>query len=252
MSPHEPPTSMTPSALHPEMKVADIVASHPSLARMFEQVGIDYCCGGKRTLAEACSDKDLDPRTLVVMLEATMRTAGASEPMVDAARLSLTGLADHIERTHHAYLKTELPRLADLAARVAVEHAASDGRLNAVRDTVNQLAAEMYSHMGKEENVLFPLVRRLDAGSAGDFHCGSIAYPIRQMESEHDAAGSAVACLRELTDGFTPAPGACNTHHALLAGLAQLERDLHEHVHKENNILFPRAIALEQSQQVCL
>jgi regulator of cell morphogenesis and NO signaling len=104
----------------------------------------------------------------------------------------------------------------------------------------------MFNHMAKEEQILFPIVRALESGAAGAAsHCGSIANPIRVMEAEHDHAGGAVARLRELTDGFTAKPDDCNTHRALLAGLAQFEADLHRHVHKENNILFPRAIAME-------
>ena len=108
------------------------------------------------------------------------------------------------------------------------------------------LTKEMFSHMQKEEQILFPMVRQLEAGVAGNFLCGSVANPIRQMELEHESAGAAVACLRELTDGFAPNDDACNTHRALLAGLAEFEGDLHQHVHKENNVLFPRAQALRK------
>ena len=147
---------------------------------------------------------------------------------------------------HHAYLRDELPRLVEQADRVAMKHGDRDPRLPGVATTLRGLAGEMFLHMMKEEEILFPMVRELESGNreaAG--HCGSIGNPIRQMEHEHDGAGSAVARLRELTDGFQPDANACNTHRALLAGLARLETDLHEHVHKENNVLFPRALALE-------
>jgi regulator of cell morphogenesis and NO signaling len=156
--------------------------------------------------------------------------------------MTLTQLADHIEQTHHTYLKAELPRLVAMAERVAGKHAWRDARLPEVYDCVAALAEEMLSHMHKEEAVLFPLVRQIDAGTLSGFHCGSIANPIRQMEAEHESAGRVTARLRELTDGFQPDGEACNTHRALLAGLAEFESDLHRHVHKENNILFPRTL----------
>jgi regulator of cell morphogenesis and NO signaling len=181
---------------------------------------------------------------VAVLLEAAIQMAGP-KPEVDAATMSLTQLADHIEATHHAYLKEELPQLIEKADRVAYKHGWRDPRLPAVAATVHALAAEMFNHMAKEEQILFPLVRELERDGAISHPCGSVANPIRQMEEEHDSAGSALARLRELTDGFTPDGESCNTHRAMLAALAQLESDMHTHVHKENNVLFPRAIALE-------
>lgn len=235
---------MSNPSISPSSHVGQIVASQPLLARVFERVGIDYCCGGKRTLAEACTAKGLDPATVAVLLEAAIQMSGP-KPAVDAATMSLTELADHIEATHHAYLKEELPQLMEKADRVAYKHGWRDPRLPAVAATIHALAGEMFSHMAKEEQILFPLVRELERDGTISHPCGSVANPIRQMELEHDSAGSALARLRELTDGFTPDGEACNTHRAMLAALAQLESDLHTHVHKENNVLFPRAIALE-------
>jgi regulator of cell morphogenesis and NO signaling len=235
---------MTHSSFSPSSTVGEIVASQPLLARVFERVGIDFCCGGKKTLAAACAAKGLDPATVAVMLDAAAQLAG-SRPSVDAARMSLTALADHIEATHHAYLKQELPSLVEKADRVAAKHGWRDPRLASAAETIRGFAHEMFDHMAKEEQVLFPLIRQLESTGAAASHGGSIANPIRRMEAEHDSAGGAVARLRELTGGFTPDAEACNTHRAMLAGFAQLESDLHEHVHKENNVLFPRALALE-------
>ncbi|MBI2518057.1 MAG: iron-sulfur cluster repair di-iron protein [Opitutae bacterium] len=235
--------SATESSFTPETRVGDIVAAHPTLARVFERVGIDYCCGGKKTLAQACTARGLDAATFATLLGAA--GTATSRPEIDPAGLSLAQLADHIEQTHHAYLKAELPRLVELAGRVARKHGERDPRLAEAGETVRQIADEMFSHMQKEERILFPLVRQLEAGTPGGLPCGSIANPIRQMESEHDFVGKATARLRELTNGFQPDASACNTHRALLAGLAEFEADLHTHVHKENNILFPRALALE-------
>jgi regulator of cell morphogenesis and NO signaling len=237
---------MNTSTISPETTIGQIVAAQPALARIFERAGIDYCCGGKRTLAEACRAKGLEPATFALLLDA-IATMPGNQPTTDATALSLSALADHIERTHHAYLRVELPQLMEKADRVAYKHGARDPRLGEVAETVRALAEEMFSHMAKEEIVLFPLVRELERSGPAAGECGSIAHPIRQMEREHDSAGGAIAHLRKLTDDFTPDAEACNTHRALLVGLAHLEADLHEHVHKENNVLFPRALALEAS-----
>jgi regulator of cell morphogenesis and NO signaling len=234
------------SAFAPTTRVGDIVAARPLAASIFQRLGIDYCCAGKKTLAEACALKKLDPTTVAVLLDVTLQSTNAPA-FVDAAKMSLAALADHIEATHHAYLKEELPIIVEQAERVAIRHADHDPRLAAVAATVREFAGELLQHIQKEERVLFPLVRELETARAAGGHCGSISNPIRQMESEHESAGDALARLRELTADFTPPDDACNTHRALLAGLARLEADLHQHVHKENNVLFPRAIALEKT-----
>jgi len=233
----------TASSFTPETTIGAIVAARPALARFFEQRQIDYCCGGRQTLAAACAARGLPLSTVIAQLEAIAAAPGAPADEIDAASLPLGELADHIEKTHHAYVREELPRLLEMAERVARKHGWRDARLAEVAATVHELAQEMFSHLAKEEKVLFPLVRQIGTGARNGFQGGSIANPIRQMEAEHEAAGAAVARLRGLTDGFTPDAEACNTHRALLAGLAGFEQDLHRHVHKENNLLFPGALA---------
>ncbi|HVT71716.1 MAG TPA: iron-sulfur cluster repair di-iron protein [Lacunisphaera sp.] len=225
-------------ALTPESTIGALVAAQPALARVFERLGIDYCCGGKQTLAAACARLKLDVPTTLALLASAGAALGAGRAEVDAGAMGLGQLADHIVATHHAWLKAELPRLVEMSHRVATKHGWRDARLPEVAAAVSDLANEMSLHMQKEELVLFPLVRRIEAGARGD-----ISAPIAQMESEHESAGRLTARLRLLTDGFTPNAEACNTHRALLAGLADFEADLHQHVHKENNILFPRALA---------
>ena len=226
--------------------VGDIVTRRPALSGVLEQSGIDYCCGGKKTLEEACREKGLDPRSIISSLEEASLSA-EQEPVVDPAVMSLTKLADHIEQTHHVYLRSELPRLNKIARKVASVHGKKDPRLHMVRETLHALADELSSHMMKEERILFPMVRQLEVSEeAPTFHCGTLANPIRQMELEHDQAGSALERLRELTEGFVPPEWACNTYRVLLDALAHLERDMHQHIHKENNVLFPRALEEER------
>lgn len=238
-----PTISPTPIALTADTMIGELVAAQPLLARLFERLGIDFCCGGKQTLAAACARRGLDLPSTISLLEAAGAAFAAGPAEVDAGAMGLAALADHIETTHHAFLKTELPRLVEMAERVAYKHGWRDARLAEVAADVRALAEEMLSHMQKEERVLFPLVRQIEAGTARGVDAALLAGPIAQMESEHEAAGQLTAHLRELTDGFTPNEEACNTHRALLAGLAEFESDLHRHVHKENNILFPRALA---------
>jgi len=243
-----PQAQTSGATLSPDTRVGDIVAARPLAAQFFQRLGIDYCCGGKRTLAAACAARGLDAGTVVVMLETTLQSYDA-RPTVDAAGMSLTALADHVEQTHHAYLKQDLPILVEQAARVAIKHGDREPELRAVAEIVREFAEEMFDHMAKEERILFPIIRALDQ-KGGAAPAPSLANPIRQMEAEHVNAGDALVRLRELTHAFSPPADACNTHRALFAGLAQLETDLHQHVHKENNILFPRALAREANRAV--
>lgn len=222
--------------------VGEVVARRPVLAYAFEEAGVDYCCGGKKTLEEVCREKGVDPQEFVAKIEQSAASA-EEESIVDAAAMSLTELADHIEQTHHAYLCDELPRLDALTQKVASVHGGEDARLHEVRKVLFSLSAEMASHMKKEERILFPMIRQLETSDAlPEFHCGAIANPIRQMEMEHHDAGAALHQMRILTDNYMPPDWACNTYRVLLDGLRQLELDMHQHVHKEDNVLFPRAI----------
>lgn len=232
------------SAVQAPETIGEMVARHPALSRIFEQVGIDYCCGGKKTLEQACQEKGLDVESVSAELAACAAAEGA--PLVDAAAMSLTDLADHIEQTHHAFLRRELPRLDWMTEKVANVHGEHEPRLRQMRTTYQALQEELFSHMMKEERVLFPLIRELEANStAPAFHCGSLANPMRQMESEHHDAGSALESLSELSDGYAPPDWACNTYRAMLDALARFQLDMHQHVHKEESILFPKALALE-------
>jgi regulator of cell morphogenesis and NO signaling len=228
--------------------VGSIVTRSPVLSRVFEEAGIDYCCGGNKTLNEVCLEKNINSQTFLATLEDSALVS-VGESVVNAAAMSLTELVDHIEQTHHAYLRSEFPRLESMTEKVASVHGEKNSRLHQIRETYIALAAELSSHMMKEEQILFPMVRQLDASeTTPTFHCGVLANPILQMESEHTQAGSVLENLRELADNYTPPDWACNTYLAMLDALARLEHDLHQHIHKENNVLFPRALEMEREK----
>ena len=232
------------SRLDIHLDIGHLVAEKPARSRVFDRHGIDYCCGGKRTVEDACRDRGLDATTVLAELEALDTQDSANE--VDPRQMTMTELADHIEHTHHVYLRSELPRLQALIDKVAGVHGASYPWLEDVQATFANLVAELEPHMLKEEQLLFPIIRELDrAPVSPSFHCGSVTNPIRVMEQEHDRAGQALRRLRTLTDDFTAPEGACNTFRAMLDGLAALEADTHQHIHKENNVLFVRASEAE-------
>jgi len=230
--------------INAERPVGQIVAEQPTRARVFERHGIDYCCGGKIALEAIVRRKGLDLDTVLRELAAVDLAGGLSDE-TDWTRASLTALADHVETAHHAYLKEELPRLSFLVEKVNRVHGDTHPELSEVHEVFETFRKDMEQHMAKEELILFPICRSLDSGTVKQSHCGSIRNPIRVMEAEHDTAGSGLERIRELTAGFIPPVDACNTYRVMLDGLAGLEADTHTHVHKENKILFPRAVARE-------
>jgi regulator of cell morphogenesis and NO signaling len=230
--------------------VDDVVALRPAVSQVFDEAGIDYCREGKKTLDAVCRDNNLDSQAFLAMLNESAHAA-AGESIVDTEAMSLTELADHIQQTHHTYLRVEFPRLDEMMEKVTSVHGERNPRLHQIREAFFALAGELSSHMMKEEQILFPMVRQLEVSdSVPMFHCGSLANPIRQMESEHTQAGSALDALRELTDGYTPPDWACNTYRAMLDALARLEQDLLLHIHKESNMLFPRTLKMESEKGV--
>jgi regulator of cell morphogenesis and NO signaling len=226
--------------------IGEMVSQRLDLSRVFEKYGLDYCCGGGKTITEACSEKSLDPE--IVFDDLKRAEAEPRESLSDDySQMSLGSLVDHIVETHHAYLKRELPRLGGLLQKVVSKHGETDQRLHEVQDVFVAFAAELESHWNKEEKILFPMIKSLESTTTSfELPAGMLQAPIRVMEHEHDTAGNALAKLRELTDSFMPPEFACNTYKAMLDAVARLETDTHLHIHKENNILFPRAIELEQ------
>lgn len=213
-----------------ESRVGEIAAHHPLATRVFARHGIDFCCGGGIPLAEACARRGVAAEAVVGEIAAVIAAApGAREPWLDAP---LGALVEHIVAAYHQPLREELPRLEAMARKVARVHAERDpeGRLPKISATVTALRDELENHMAREEEVLFPALL-----------AGHAALPFEVFEAEHAAAGDELARLRELTEDYVPPADACNTWRALWAGLADLESTMHEHVHLENNILFPRA-----------
>lgn len=237
------------STLSAQKTVGELVRERPGRARVFEDLGIDYCCGGKKPLAEACAKKGHDIDQVLASIR-EVDASGSAEDATDYVSMPLDELADHIVATHHAFLVRELPRLQEMSAKVARVHGDKDGRLIELAAAVNALADELSSHMMKEERILFPVIRQLaQTDSLPPMPFGTLANPIRAMEAEHDTAGSGLEDMRRLSDAYTPPDWACNTYRALLDGLHELELDLHQHIHKENNILFPRSLAIEESRR---
>lgn len=225
--------------------VGEIVARHPSTSRIFDRAGVDFCCGGKRSLAEACVAKGLAADHLLAELEAEL-TAVGEEPNAALADAPLPALARYIVERFHVPLREELPRLGRMAERVLEAHGGAHPELvpELVR-IVRSFRTELEEHMAKEEAVLFPAIDALEA-PAPAVRRPPIAGLVAAMESEHDGAGRALARLRELTGGFIPPTGACNTFRALYDGLSRLDSEMHLHVHLENSVLFPRAAARER------
>jgi regulator of cell morphogenesis and NO signaling len=234
---------MSPIDIH--ATVGDLVRQRCSRSRVLENLGIDYCCGGKKPLAQACQEKGLDPGTVAQVLAAA-ETVGDPAAAADPAKMTMTQLTEHIEQTHHVYLKRELPRLAEVARRVASVHAARAPELQELVQAAGGLAAEMFNHLAKEEEILFPSLRELEQDGHVSHACfGTVAGPIGMMEAEHENAGRLLDRIRQLTDDYTVPAWGCNAYRAMVDGLRALEADTHQHIHKENNVLFPMAIEAE-------
>jgi regulator of cell morphogenesis and NO signaling len=231
-----------------------IVVEHPETRPVLERYDVDYCCGGARPLDEAAAEADVDVEELLRALDEAV-TAQKEQPSstVNWSEGKLTELADYIESTHHPFMKRQLPRISELFEKVIPAHEEPHGpMLRRMQQVFSALREEIEMHLQKEEQVLFPHIRRMEDYAEGSgprpiIHCITVRNPVQQMELEHDHAGHALEEMREAADGYRLPEDACEAFHALYDALQELEADLHEHIHLENNILFPRAIALEQN-----
>lgn len=231
--------------------VREIVLETPHAARVFESLGLDYCCGGNRPLDEACAAAHLSVDEVVRALEEAAKSPSA--PQKEWPAESLGALIDHIQSTHHVFTRSELTRIRALLDKVCGVHGKNHPELNEVREVFLALAQELTTHLMKEEMVLFPYIGRMEESVLQKEPVlpapfGTVENPIHAMMQEHDTAGDALRRIRELTHSFSAPEDACVSYRMLYEALKGFEADLHQHIHLENNLLFPRAAAMERSR----
>jgi regulator of cell morphogenesis and NO signaling len=231
--------------------VGNIAAAIPASTRIFEKLGIDYCCGGKLTLAAASERANLPLEKVLTMLQA-IEQSQPEQPDRQWNDATATELITYIVQKHHSFVRSEIPRLEALLVKVNGRHRSSHQELAHIQDLFGAVAQELQTHMFKEERVLFPYIEELDAAAriegpepSGCFP--SVEFPISRMVADHDDAGELFVSMRRLSNGYAPPEDACASFQALYRGLEEFEQDLHQHIHLENNILFPRAIELERA-----
>jgi regulator of cell morphogenesis and NO signaling len=232
--------------------IGEIAVEEPNAAKEFEKLGIDYCCGGLRTLGEACAEAKIP-------LEEALRrlSQGMATPSQTAGREwknePLTDLIAHIKDTHHVFVRKECLRIEALAEKVVAKHGSNHPELLQAKDLFRDLSGELATHLVKEEQVLFPYIVRLEeAAAAGEpappAMFGTIVNPVRMMMQEHDGAGVVLKQLRAVTKNYVMPEDACTSYRAFYEALLGFEADLHQHIHLENNVLFPRAVPMESGQ----
>jgi regulator of cell morphogenesis and NO signaling len=224
--------------------INDFIAEDVRRTGIFEELNIDSCCGGYRTLAEACAEKGIDPEAVLNRL---MTDSPENDPVVavtEGMDGSLSEAVDHLLQTHHTFLKEALPRLAALLDKVVNAHVTRHPELNTVQQLFGELRADLEPHLMKEEQVLFPMIKQLElSGGTADFHCGTLQNPIRVMLAEHEQVLTLFEKMRAVTGNFKMPEDGCESYRLLLTGLDELEMDTRLHIQKENEILFPQVLA---------
>ena len=232
--------------------MGSLVAADFRKAEVFKKYGIDFCCGGKKALKEACAEKNIDSN--VVERELLSIENSKANQALPYHEWTPDFLADYIVQTHHRYVAKTLPQLLEYGQKVEHAHGAEYPELEAINTLIKEVDAEMRAHMMKEERVLFPYIKALSITAKGSplqqAHFGTVQYPIHMMEMEHEVVGTFLERIRSLSHNYTLPGSACNTWRVLYQVLQQFEEDLHVHVHLENNILFPNAIVLERQSQL--
>lgn len=229
--------------------VAEIAVEKPQAAAVFEKLGIEYCCGGGKPLAAACEAAGIDVKHVEDLLGETANHPPEAE---NWSQRSLASLIGHIVEKHHTYCREEGDRLQQLLTKVVSKHGGRHSELAQVQELFTSLRSELSMHMMKEEQMLFPYIVRLEEAAtrksaAPRAPFGTVQNPVRIMVMEHDDAGRLVKEIRTLTGSFTVPEAACTSFRALYQGLEAFEADLHLHIHLENNLLFPRAVTLEET-----
>ncbi|MCG3160771.1 MAG: Iron-sulfur cluster repair protein ScdA [Acidobacteria bacterium] len=228
--------------------VRELAATSPGATRVFERVGIDYCCGGGLTLADACQTSGISVDDVVRSLEEAERAVQPGE--TNWMTESLAALSSHIVETHHVFTREELFRLERLLDKVCARHGENHPELIKLREPFLAMKQDLLPHMLKEEQVLFPYIERMERAVIGGRNIQppffvTVRNPVRMMMTEHDAVGDLLREMRSLTSDYALPPDACMSYQTLYQSLAAIEADLHQHIHLENNILFPRAIDME-------
>lgn len=233
-----------------EKTVREIAADNPAATRVFEKLGIDYCCGGNKSLQEACTTANLSVDEVLDWLQGAEQASRVGLPNRNWQNEPLAELVAHIKQTHHKYTREEIARLRPLFAKVCSVHGKNHSELESMRGILHGLSEELTMHMMKEELMLFPYIVRMEEAVIQQEPIlpppfGTVQTPVAKMEHEHDDAGEALRALREASGGYKPPADACISYQTLYRAMEQFEADLHQHIHLENNILFPRAIEME-------
>lgn len=230
--------------------IAEIVANNYRTAEVFKKYGIDFCCGGKKTIAVVCTEKGIDARILERELHSLQTiTAG---PQHDFKNWSPAFLADYIVNVHHTYVNNNLPLITEFTDKVAKVHGHHNPETIEINELWKQVVADLTTHIKKEELVLFPYIRNLEKFIKGEIEnlpappFGTVKNPVQMMEHEHETAGELLHRIQQLSAGYNPPDHACNTYRVLYAKLKEFENDLHTHIHLENNILFPKIVVMEE------
>jgi regulator of cell morphogenesis and NO signaling len=236
-----------------EKTVREIAIEVPGATRLFEKLGIDYCCGGGQSLEQACQSANVPLEQVIDSLEMDEFAARNAQRDRNWTTEPLSELIAHIKNTHHKYTRAEIARLGPLADKVCSVHGENHPELEEIRTILGDLSQELTTHMMKEEMVLFPYIERMEESVVAHEPVlpppfGSVGNPVAMMTREHDDAGNALRELRRITNGYSAPPDACVSYQTLYKALSELETDLHQHIHLENNILFPRAIEMEQAR----
>jgi regulator of cell morphogenesis and NO signaling len=232
------------------MTIREIALEAPETTRVFEEFKIDYCCGGRRSVEDVCADAGIDPKVLMDRIESAIFKSRNETDLSRPEDKTPGDLIGYIIDKHHVFTAQEIDRLTPLMAKVATRHGELHPELLELKAMFTDLTDSLVPHMRKEEVVLFPYILQMEeaanAGlSAPPSHFGTVQNPVRMMMSEHDTDGERLRKMREITNDYTLPDGACPSYTALFAGLEDLERDLHRHIHLENNVLFPAAVRLE-------
>jgi len=235
-----------------EKTVGELALENLGATRVFEKLGIDYCCGGGQTLEQACQAAHASVNQVADSLAEASRLASAAPPARNWQGEPLSELLAHIQGTHHVYTREEIARLGPLFDKVCSVHSGNHPELPHLREVFSGLAEELTTHLMKEEMVLFPYILRMEEAVVAKEPVlpppfGSVRNPVAMMMNEHDGAGSALRNMRQISNGYAAPPDACISFQTLYRALAAFEADLHQHIHLENNVLFPRAIEMERS-----